>query len=1095
MAVLKKLSGNCTAQANPSVLSFLRGPVTGINSPVFVPGEVDLKPSWTLHADAEYVEFVKRLDEWLKNDDFKKEFLRGFLSTCAEHPEAAKEVFRKAGLSGHVFDTIVDAVFEFTEPGRPFNDALANVTVNIAVGMLFPIWGGAIGAFLGGLPGAAYLADKGYTIGYNIGDFLFDNCISPPQDPTNNGEDSDRNTDGGYNKNWEKVYKDWKSSHGVSFVPPDPLVFDLDRDGKIDLSRKGYFDLDVNGFAEHVSWVGGGDGILVMDRNGDGIINDGRELFGDQTILSNGTKAANGFMALADLDETGDGVIDANDEAYGNLRMWADFDEDGSIAADEFRTLGELGIISINLSVIFDGAVDEFGNSFGDTGSFTWSDESVGKVSEALLQTDKMHSMQMERIPISDEVSRMANLSGMGSLYSLHQTMMRDESGSLKTLIENFSIESDEIARKTLFEEILFKWAELNNASTEDRGPNISSQKLGFLELFFGEAFVGAENTQTPNPTAATVLSDVFGRISSQYYAELMAQTHHKELFDSVAINYDMDSNEFYYDLTGITEQIRLLYVTDPEQAMKKLSEFVDLFLELGYGNNITEQGMTDVRESLAEIDPSLSALFDDQFRSIINFSNSGEAAEIVGSAGNDVLIGGWGNDTLIGGAGNDSISGGSGDDRIDGGAGNDVLVGGFGDDTLVGGSGDDSLYGADGNDTYIWNVGDGKDIIRDEYGQNVLKIGEGIDPSGVSITREANDLVFLMGESGERVTVNHWYNNTNAPFQLSEVQFSDGTVWSRDEINAMSPIISGTEGDDTLSGFNTNDTLIGGAGNDVLVGGFGDDTLVGGSGDDSLYGADGNDTYIWNVGDGKDIIRDEYGQNVLKIGEGIDPSGVSITREANDLVFLMGESGERVTVNHWYNNTNAPFQLSEVQFSDGTVWSRDDVNDIASGGGEPFSTVAPAEDAPEISPSQFISTNLSDEEMEEALSLLSTQSESASVTEGDFSRSQTLPNSQMLPVASEISEDGMPSVSDPHNGMSFVSVIDKPECGSTSTETSQLAFEVAVAQLHFAEGDAEQICEVSSTISTYADCHVSIPVDQICEEYFTLPDKEQRSA
>ena len=154
---------------------------------------------------------------------------------------------------------------------------------------------------------------------------------------------------------------------------------------------------------------------------------------------------------------------------------------------------------------------------------------------------------------------------------------------------------------------------------------------------------------------------------------------------------------------------------------------------------------------------------------------------------------------------GDDTLSGFNTNDTLIGGAGNDVLAGGFGDDLLTGGSGDDSLYGGNGDDTYIWNVGDGKDIIRDEYGQNVLKIGEGIDPSGVSITREANDLVFLMGESGERVTVNHWYNNTNAPFQLSEVQFSDGTVWSRDEINAMSPIIAGTEGDDELSGFNTN--------------------------------------------------------------------------------------------------------------------------------------------------------------------------------------------------------------------------------------------------------------------------------------------------
>jgi len=84
----------------------------------------------------------------------------------------------------------------------------------------------------------------------------------------------------------------------------DPLILDLNGDGikTTDVKAGAYFDHDGNGFAEQTGWVSPNDGLLVMDRNNDGIINDGKELFGDQTILNNGQRAANAFEALSDLD-------------------------------------------------------------------------------------------------------------------------------------------------------------------------------------------------------------------------------------------------------------------------------------------------------------------------------------------------------------------------------------------------------------------------------------------------------------------------------------------------------------------------------------------------------------------------------------------------------------------------------------------------------------------------------------------------------------------------------------------------------------------------------------------------------------------------
>ena len=99
----------------------------------------------------------------------------------------------------------------------------------------------------------------------------------------------------------------------------DPLILDLDGDGieTTDLCHDAFFDHDKDGLAESTSWVSKDDGLLVMDRNGDGMINDSGELFGDQTILETGVLASNGFEALAELDTNGDGKIDGRAKTSG----------------------------------------------------------------------------------------------------------------------------------------------------------------------------------------------------------------------------------------------------------------------------------------------------------------------------------------------------------------------------------------------------------------------------------------------------------------------------------------------------------------------------------------------------------------------------------------------------------------------------------------------------------------------------------------------------------------------------------------------------------------------------------------------------------
>jgi hypothetical protein len=128
----------------------------------------------------------------------------------------------------------------------------------------------------------------------------------------------------------------------------DPLVIDLDNDG-IELtdvrSGKGVlFDITGDGKQEMVSWVQPDDGLLVYDANGNGSIDNGKELFGDQ----NG--AINGFAELAKYDIDNNGAIDKTDTIFDQLRIWTDRDSDGISSTGELHSLSSLGISSISLS-------------------------------------------------------------------------------------------------------------------------------------------------------------------------------------------------------------------------------------------------------------------------------------------------------------------------------------------------------------------------------------------------------------------------------------------------------------------------------------------------------------------------------------------------------------------------------------------------------------------------------------------------------------------------------------------------------------------------------------------------------------------------
>jgi hypothetical protein len=155
-----------------------------------------------------------------------------------------------------------------------------------------------------------------------------------------------------------------------------PIVLDLNGDGvqTISYSAGVKFDLRAQGQAIQTGWVSSGDGLLVMDRNHDGIINNGAELFGSATTLANGTKATDGYQALRELDTDHDGVIDKNDAAFNDLGVWIDANSDGVSTPSEIHSLASLNITQISAQATAGTGIDAAGNLQGLMSSFQTAD-------------------------------------------------------------------------------------------------------------------------------------------------------------------------------------------------------------------------------------------------------------------------------------------------------------------------------------------------------------------------------------------------------------------------------------------------------------------------------------------------------------------------------------------------------------------------------------------------------------------------------------------------------------------------------------------------------------------------------------------------
>jgi hypothetical protein len=155
-----------------------------------------------------------------------------------------------------------------------------------------------------------------------------------------------------------------------------------------------------------------GDALLVRDLNGNGLIDNGSELFG--------TSTQDGFAVLRTLDSNGDGLITSADAVWGSLQVWRDLNQDGVSQAGELAALSTTGIVSINLNAT---ASDKTraGNSILFTSSTSLSTGTTAEVIAVAFVTDQINTTYVLPVGLAydAEVFGLPNLRGYGTLPDL----------------------------------------------------------------------------------------------------------------------------------------------------------------------------------------------------------------------------------------------------------------------------------------------------------------------------------------------------------------------------------------------------------------------------------------------------------------------------------------------------------------------------------------------------------------------------------------------------------------------------------------------------------------------------------------------------
>lgn len=708
------------------------------------------------------------------------------------------------------------------------------------------------------------------------------------------------------------VNSNWRTA----ITPPrrDPLAIDLDGDGieTVGIPSSGapiLFDHDADGTKTGTGWLKGDDAWLVLDRDGNGSIDSGLELFGVDTLITvdevpfGGAsvqtvtrKARSGFEALRTLDTGngtagsagfGDGVFNASDAAFTQVKLWQDLNQDGISQSTELFTLADKGITSINLNASTSTTDLGNGNTVTGQATVTRSNGSTTQIDSVDLQASNLNLADnpfyrefTDTIPLTTAAQALPEMGGSGWTRDLREAMSLGtaQAQQLASLVASFASGTNRDAQRGQIDALLMKWAQTT------------------------------------------------GRVSGGQFQQV---------------------TETFVSSTTTTRTVRRT-ATDPANFLDASSMVVpvaQLVLPSIYYTSVWQNGfmVPQLNAAGAEVLRRMSELEAFNGSRFLNFTTVEQIVPIGGGAGS-------------GGGGGGSAAPTSGyetrwviniaQQQVDAlNASHEALR--------------ESVYGALVMQTRLRPYVDAVELIIDQTGIRfdaaplaallaAKKAGNERDAilDLVDLNRYATSTLQAVGFDGllqlrswidtlpaastlraELVTLDVLGASATTGSSRADIYFGDA---SANNFNAGdgNDLLDGGAGNDALSGAAGNDLLLGRAGDDLLQGDAGTDTLDGGAGNDLLIGGDGADSYLFGTGSGADRIAnfdgDAVGTNAdsILLGAGITASTVALSRLNDDLVLQLIGSDDTLTVLGYFGADGATYNAVEfIRFADGTTW------------------------------------------------------------------------------------------------------------------------------------------------------------------------------
>jgi len=697
-----------------------------------------------------------------------------------------------------------------------------------------------------------------------------------------------------------------------------PLVLDLDGNGIQTISLRGtaiYFDHDSNGFAEKTGWVGPNDGLLVLDLNQNGKVDNGGELFGNHTLVANGRFARNGFEALARYDSNRDGKIDNRDTVWNQLRVWRDRNSNAINDTGELVRLEAVNTKSLLLAYKNSNEVDANGNAHKEKGFYERTNGQRAALTDVWFAKNTLDSRQPQLKQVDARTAALPNLPGIGIVPSLHQTLMGPRGGEVRVTLSRW-LQATRLERMNIKQELLFQWcgADQNPFFSDirfiDDETPFNREKVTVIEKLMGQMTPYTENG------VGTLRMEAIQSLTSEIevYVDMMLsnQVHVQPLIDMAIPVETSIHGPLQMDLSGSVTLLRSQFKRDPDPA------FIPM-----------------IQWQLAQRGPGGVAFFNALKKEM---SSQSDALGLA-MRSQPTVSAPW--EWRIGTGDHDVLSGSALDDFIEAGDSYDYIEAHAGNDTLHGGPGHDSYYGGPGGDTYYisQNGAHAYDTIFDESSPAGVpdRVMFWETPSSqVRLQQTAGSVNFY---SGQRLLASI-EKQLNPQHRVEEFHFADGVIWDHNALLLQLPIL-GTPGNDRLLGTaNTSnrlqglagqDTLIGGTladhlegqqGNDLLTGLTGQDTLDGGEGNDRLEGGEGGDRYLFAANGGHDRLHDvdqRTSETDRVLFSNLSTTALTrVQRLGQDLQLHFGSSTSLTLVNQLQ-----PFsRIEEFQFANGPTWT-----------------------------------------------------------------------------------------------------------------------------------------------------------------------------